>query len=406
MPRFIAVPKSRPAAAALMETAGGYSAPARVERIEAIRRVCAADERVHLPEKLLRKVAKAGKHKVLATPTRHTPLTGITVIDCDVRDAEDLQNELPHHEVTEDFDLDLVAPSPTAAAPPQDDIDRWHLGAIKLREARTSGFSGAGAGIGVAVLDTGVAEVDEIAGRIKAAHELNDEMEPVAIDTRDTDGHGTGVAALIAGKTIGVAPSVDLYNFITIPRRRGSYSNFLLATEFIAGQPGISIANISAGISGWEPRIKPGIRALLDTCILPVVAVGNEGADTARSPGNYTEVLSVGAANKRGRVWSGSGSATMVHDSMSYTVPDIVAPGERVTTCNGAGQFRVFNGSSLATPIVSGIAALIIEKHPDIRDHELREAILEASLKLENVAPLRQGSGMLQLPSALWSTGP
>ncbi len=72
---------------------------------------------------------------------------------------------------------------------------------------------------------------------------------------------------------------------------------------------------------------------------------------------------------------------------------------------NGAGEFRVFNGSSLATPIFSGIAALIIEKYPDIRDHELREEIFEACLQLENVPTVRQGAGMVQVPTALWFTG-
>ena len=403
MPRYIAIPKNRPDAAALAETPGGYTPKARAERIGLLHKFTSEDESLYLPKDLLKKFTE---HKVIATPERNTPLTGVTIIEGGAEIVADLQNELPDHDIIEDFDFNLVAPNPAEGPPPpQDNIDRWHLEAINLGKARSGGFSGIGEGIGVAVMDTGIAEVDEIAGRIKSAYELDDDMNAIEILTKDTDGHGTGVAALIAGRTIGVAPGVDLMNFITIPQRRGTYSNFLIAAENIAQKPGISVVNISAGIIGWEPRIKPGIRALLDTYILPVVAVGNEGSDTSRSPGNYTEVLSIGAANKRGRVWSGSGSATMVPDLMRYTIPDAVAPGERVTTCNGDGEFRIFSGSSLATPIVSGIAALIIEKYPNITDLELREEIFEACEQLEGVTSARQGSGIVQIPTTLWFTG-
>ena len=404
MPRYIAIPRNLTSTAAPFETSGGYTPQARFDRIESVRKSKRKNKRMFLPGALLQDLRKA-RNKGVVTPEREMPLTGVTIIDGDPEDAERLQNELPDHEVIQDFELELVAPTIVEAPTTnQESLDLWHLDAIAFDKARSAGFNGTGAGVGVAVLDTGVANVEEVSGRIKGSWEL-DELEIVATDTKDTDGHGTGVASLIAGKNVGIATGTDIYNVITIPHRSGCYSNFVIATEFVAGQPGISIVNISAGIVGWEPRIKAGVQALLDTYILPIVAVGNEGADTSRSPGNYSEVLSVGAANKRGRVWSGSGSGTIVHDSMSYTVPDVVAPGERVTTCNGAGEFRVFNGSSMAAPIVSGIAALIIEKYPNISDHELRDEIFEACLRLENAPPLRQGTGMVQMPTTLLFTG-
>ena len=307
MTRYVAIPKRRPGTAVLTEIPGGYTPTARAQRIDAFRNLVQAEEGLLLSENLVDKFKKLKKHQLIATPDRQTPITGVTIIEGDAEAAEDLQNDLPDHEVIEDFDLELVAPSPA-----DDEVTEsaseigWHIEAIKLRTARDSGFSGTGAGVGVAVLDTGVAAVDELEGRITASYEFDDALEPVNISAKDTDGHGTGVAALIAGKTVGVAPGADIVNFITIPHRTGTYSNFLLAAEFIAGQPEISVANISAGILSWEPRIKPGIRALLDTYILPVVAVGNEGANSSRSPGNYSEVLSVGACREDGRVWAGS----------------------------------------------------------------------------------------------------
>jgi len=406
MARYIAIPRKRPAKPDPDSSAVGYSVKKRANRIASLRSSRLRNRELQLSESLVAKYELSSTRKLLATPQRQTPLTGVTIIEGDAQDAEELQNELPDHEVIEDFDLFLVEPTPEAGPPPQEDnLDLWHLGAIALDKARNSGFQGVGQGIGVAVLDTGIAQVDELDGRIKDAFELDVNMKPVKIDTHDTHGHGTGVAALIAGKTVGVAPGVDLYNFITIPNRRGSYSNFVLATEFIAGQSGVAIANISAGVRGWDPRIMPGIEALLEAYILPVVAVGNEGSETSRSPGNYSNVLSVGATNKRGRIWSGSGSEEIHKVPPPYQVPNLVGPGARVTTCNGDGVFRVYNGSSLATPIVSGIAALILEQYEDITDTELREAIFGACLKLEHAEAERQGNGQVQLPSDMWFTG-
>lgn len=400
MTRFIAIPKHPPEAVTLTESIGGYSTAARAERIDGFRSIVGQQSGLLLSETL------HTKHKLIATPDQHTPITGVTIIEGNSEAAEDLQNKLPDHEVIEDFNLELVAP--TTDSDDSTDVasmSAWHMAAIKLKTARDSGYTGTGSGVGVAVLDTGVAPVEELEGRIIGAYEFDNDLKPVEISTKDTDGHGTGVAALIAGKTVGVAPGADIVNVITIPQRTGTYSNFLLAAEFIASRPEISVANISAGVPSWDPRIKPGIYALLNTYILPVVAVGNGGANSSRSPGNYSEVLSVGACREDGRVWAGSSSASRTFEGMNYTVPSLVAPGHRVTTCNGDGEFRLYSGSSLATPIVSGLAALIIEKYESITQFELREEIFEACTKLEATEPLRQGSGMAQLPLSFYHLG-
>lgn len=406
MTRYIAIPNNRTGTAALPESAGGFSASARADRIEAYRSFALENPSLRPSNQLTAKIEGLPGHRVIAVPDQNTPITGVIIVEGGAEVAEDLQNDLPDYEIIEDFTMELVAPAETGEAFLETgEVDTWHIEAVKLALARTRGFGGSGEGVGVAVLDTGIADVPELEGRISAAFEQDDELNAVETATYDTDGHGTGVAALIGGKTVGVAPGVDILNFIAIPNRSGNYSNFLMASEFIAGKAGISVANFSAGVLGFDTRIKPGIAALLSTYILPVVAVGNNGSSTSRSPGNYAEVFSVGACRRDGKVWSGSSSDEHEFDGSSYAVPSMVAPGHRITTCGGDGVFKVLSGSSLATPIVSGLAALLIERYDDITLEDLRDEIFGACILLENAEAIRQGVGMAQLPLSLYHQG-
>lgn len=185
-----------------------------------------------------------------------------------------------------------------------------------------------------------------------------------------------------------------------IPGGRGNLSDFILALEWAATQPEVQIVNMSAGIPGYLPQMRAAVADLLYDGIFPVIAVGNEGRNKTRSPGNYIEVTSVGASNRDGRVSNFSGGGTIVADNHQYIVPDLVAPGEGVYSSVMGGGYEAWDGTSMATPIVSGVAALILEKHSDIRVTDLQGEIMNACKDL-NFAPDRQGAGLVQVKSAV-----
>lgn len=160
--------------------------------------------------------------------------------------------------------------------------------------------------------------------------------------------------------------------------------------------------NMSAGIFGFHPEMRAAVSALRAVGVLPVVAVGNEGKNSSRSPGNYSEVLTVGASTKDTKVWSSSGGGEMVVNNMSFKIPDCVSPGADVVSCVMGGGFEAWSGSSMATPIVSGIAALVIEKHPGISLADLEQEILGACVSI-GALPTREGQGLVQVPRALWN---
>lgn len=347
--------------------------------------------------------------RVIASPDRHTVATGITVIEADRAGADNIGRDLADALVVPDAPLDLIAPRTSAtdvvtagaAAPPEEAL--WHLRDIGLTAARKAGFNGTGLGVTAAVLDTGIADVPELAGRVTDARELDlESWQARKLErTKDTHGHGTLVAGLIAGRTVGVAPGASLANVIMVPGAHGTLSGYVLALEWVASQPQIAVVNISAGQKGMRPnmRLMTSILRRVDT--LAVIAVGNEGPNETRSPGNYPEVISVGACNAAGGIWTGSGGGRITLDGQTATVPKLVAPGEQVTTCTQSGTYGSWNGTSMAAPIVTGLACLLLERWPDMTVAELEAELVDHAANLGQAAE-RQGAGRVMLSSRLY----
>lgn len=330
------------------------------------------------------------------------PVLGTIVLDMD----EDHAAQIPTIAdllVVEDRPLELIRPR--RAAGKNDRLtarDLWHLKAIGLTRARSANFKGDGAGVTIAVLDTGIDSGHaEFKGKMIEMITFNVDSG-VSYSTQpsiDTEGHGTHVAGLLAGRKVGVAPSATIINGTMIPNAKGSLSHFVLALEWAALRADVAIVNMSAGIPGYVEGMEDAIADLVELGVLPVIAVGNEGRNRTRSPGNYNPVLSVGATKESGAVASFSGSGTYTVDHQTYRVPDLVAPGQSVISSVQGGGYERWDGTSMATPIVSGVAALIVQKHGDIPFLELTDALVDTCKDL-GVSPDRQGAGIVQVSAA------
>lgn len=355
---------------------------------------------------------------VLATPARETPVTGVTVLDAGPEAKDTLGQAFPDHDVIEDFALELIAPpfrdamaengtggpstmNGTGGANAVTEAELWHLQEIGLLDARRRKFGLTGDGVVVGVLDTGVADVPEISGRILENRVFNQTLlDYETAEITDTDWHGTHVAGLIAGRSVGVAPGSKIVSLTMIPNRVGSFSHYVFALEHAQARPEIQILNMSAGKSGQHPQMRNMARIAQRLDVLCVMAIGNNGVNTNCSPGNYPEVISVGAFDSHRRVWASSSGGAIIWDGMQYPTPTLVAPGVDVVSSLPDGSYRAESGTSMATPIVTGLAALLIEKHPDITVHQLREEILSACVSLD-LDVGRQGAGVVQIPPSL-----
>ena len=157
---------------------------------------------------------------------------------------------------------------------------------------------------------------------------------------------------------------------------------------------------MSLGFRGWWQDFLPIVRILRSRGILPVIAAGNEGPGTSRSPGNYAEVLSIGAHDDSGAIASFSSSQRFVR-RRDALVPDVAAPGVDVVSARPGGGFQTMSGTSMATPHIAGLAALLAEADPTATVTRLERAILASGTPAERGPADRVRKGIVNAPAAL-----
>ena len=134
--------------------------------------------------------------------------------------------------------------------------------------------------------------------------------------------------------------------------------------------------------------------------VLPAFAIGNEGVGTSRSPGNYAEALSVGAMDSNDHVATFSSSIKFDRPTEPFQ-PNCVAPGVNVISAKPGGGVQAMDGTSMATPHVAGVAALLIGSEPDATVDDIEKAILKSCTSLNGVPGIRQGAGLVNPSGAL-----
>ena len=298
----------------------------------------------------------------------------------------------------------LIRPVTVAAAALRSTFT-WGLEAMHIPELWDQGLTGAG--VKIAHLDTGVdgthpalraaiagyAEFD-LGGRVVG--------DASARDSDRRDGHGTHTAATVAGRLVrgrhvGVAPGAELYSAMVI-EGGDVVARIFGGMDWALGQ-GARILSMSLGIRGLVADFLDIVNVLRDSKVLPVMAVGNEGPGTSRSPGNYPKALSVGAHDSSFAVADFSSSQRFKRRSQPLA-PDLVAPGVDVVSAAPGGGWRSLSGSSMATPHVAGLAALLLEAKPDASVTRLERAIF-ASADLGAMELERANRGAVDGPRAL-----
>jgi type VII secretion-associated serine protease mycosin len=263
--------------------------------------------------------------------------------------------------------LTLAAAVVVPAAPAfADDVrnDEWYLKTLKISQAHAITK---GSGETVAVIDTGVYPHPDLQRNLRAGINL---LPGANGDGRaDQDGHGTNVAAMVAahGKNsndgvLGIAPSSKI-----MPIKIGNDENNM-SVEAAAGafdwatSHGASVINMSAG-TGPADKLIDAVNAAIGQDIVVVAAAGNYSkAALIGYPAAIDGVLVVGATDRNGK-----------HASFSVVDKkvDICAPGKDITTAEPKNRYADVDGTSVASPIVAGAAALVRAKFPDLSGPEV-----------------------------------
>jgi serine protease AprX len=311
---------------------------------------------------------------------------------------------------------------------------------------RTPGYTGTG--IGVAVIDSGIAPHSAIADRVVARVNLVSWEGP---STGDLYGHGTHVAGIIGGNTTaakyvtgafagGSAPGVRLIDVRVLGSNGMGYTSDVIAgiDWAIANRTryGIRVINLSLGHAVSEPSATdPLCRAVqraVEAGVVVVASAGNYGLTSTgvpvlggiTSPGNSPYALTVGAIDTAGTV-DRSDDKVAPYSSRGPTAldmavkPDVVAPGTRLVSLEvpgsylashypawhiaGSGRNAYFrlSGTSMATAAVSGGVALLLDAEDDLTPGQVKVALQMGASFVPDGGLVGAGAGSVNLPASL-----
>jgi serine protease AprX len=303
-------------------------------------------------------------------------------------------------------------------------------------DVAASQFALDGTGVGVAIIDSGVADHADLHNASGASRVVySQSFVPGDTTTSDKYGHGTHVAGLVGGtgvssgamngylaKYAGMAPNVNIINLRVLDQNgSGTDSQVIAAIQqaiALKNTYNIRVISMSLGRPVFESYtldpVDQAVESAWQAGIVVVVAAGNRGRDNSMGthgfatigvPGNDPAVITVGATRTLG-------TATRVDDTIaSYSSkgptlvdhlvkPDLVAPGNRIVSLRAAGstldknyaQFQVapavgtpkyfrLSGTSMATPLVSGAVALMLQQNPSLTPDQVKARLMKTAWK-------------------------
>jgi serine protease AprX len=329
--------------------------------------------------------------------------------------------------------------------------------AVSASVAWQSGFNGTG--VGIAIIDSGILPKHDLTGAngVTSRVVYSENFATGQTDASDGYGHGTHVAG-IAGSSgrdssglgftrtfKGVAPNVSLINLRVLDQNgSGLEADVISAIQRaidLKNVYNIRVINLSLGHPVYESyTLDPlcqAVEAAWKAGIVVVTAAGNYGRDdslhtkgygTIASPGNDPYVITVGAMKTNGTSYT-SDDTIASYSSKGPTLvdhivkPDLVAPGNQVISllapnstlalnypktllsnatletigASGAsGNYFMLSGTSMAAPVVSGAAALLIQQHPSLTPDQVKARLMKTATKTLNLYSVGTDAKSLQ----------
>jgi hypothetical protein len=274
--------------------------------------------------------------------------------------------------------------------------EMYHLKTLNVDKALTLAGKHA---VRVAVIDTGIdAKHPELKNKIVANINVMNPMQKGAPDV-----HGTHVAGIIGAEKnnglggYGVNPNVKLIS-IDVFNRSFFTSDYIVAEGIMeAIEQKAQVINMSLGGAYSSPILEEAVKKALDANITIVAAAGNSGSDTLEYPASYEGVISVGASNDKNELAFFSNYGTAV---------DVVAPGEGIYSpvfdIDKKSSFMKLDGTSMASPMVAGTAALILSKNPKLTPYQIQYILTKTAKDLgEKGYDLKYGHGLVDPVAAL-----
>ncbi|GIJ43724.1 hypothetical protein Val02_06100 [Virgisporangium aliadipatigenens] len=334
---------------------------------------------------------------------------------------------------------------PAAAAPRGHGDARWRFDDSAVTMSQVNQIIGAdglqrsgtdGSGVGVALVDTGVVPVEGLRRtRIVEGPDLSLDSQAPQLLHRDTFGHGTHLAGIIAGTPArdgsgftGVAPGATLTS-VKVGAAAGiaDVSQVIAAVDWVVAHRNddpahpVRVLNLSYGTDGTQDyRSDPLTHAVENAWragIVVVVAGGNGGVGSPlANPATDPFVIAVGAADPAGTLRTADDRiAEFSSRGTDARRVDLVAPGRSMVSLRNPGSYvdemyataRVGanytkgSGTSQAAAVVSGAVALLLQRRPDLTPDQVKQLLVDSARKLPRADVDGAGAGELNLTRAL-----
>jgi serine protease AprX len=297
-----------------------------------------------------------------------------------------------------------------------------------------------GQGVGVALIDTGVAPVPGLpAGQLVHGPDLSFESQSSQLRYLDTYGHGTHMAGIIVGNdgatgTVGIAPRAKVTS-VKVGTANGAVdvSQVVAAIDWVVQNRGhdpahpIRVLNLSYGSGGWSDHtvdvLQHSVEQAWRAGIVVVVAGGNNGNATVRltNPATDPYVLAVGAASTKGTLSPADDDVAVFSNlSTGPRTVDLLAPGESILSLRDPGSnidetyphARVGetlfkgSGSSQAAAVTSAAVALLLQHRPTLTPDQVKRILIESGTVLSAGLAKKKNLRELNVGAALTLTTP
>ncbi|MBU1124385.1 S8 family serine peptidase [Patescibacteria group bacterium] len=294
-----------------------------------------------------------------------------------------------------------------------------------------------GKGVTIGIIDTGVDYTHEDLGGcfgpeckvIDGFDFVNGDNDPM-----DDHGHGTHVAATAAGNGVlkGVAPDADVISYKVLDQYGGGWGYDIIAAIDRSVDPNQDgdlsdhLDIISLSLGGWgnpDDDMSLAIDNAVELGVIVVIAAGNDyGEGTIGSPGTARKAITVGAVDKELNMADFSSKGPVIWEDalgnkVSLIKPDVVAPGVSICAAQWEDawgdreclddEHTSISGTSMATPHVAGLAALIKQRNPSYNAEEIKTLIKNTAELLPNPEKVTtQGFGLLSALESVFFDDP
>jgi subtilisin len=287
----------------------------------------------------------------------------------------------------------------------------WNIAMVKAPGAWARGIRGAG--IRVAVLDTGIAfhpDLNPISGGIS--------FVPGVVSFNDGHGHGTHCAGIIGGRDnsigiVGVAPACSLFAVKVLSDAGSGSSSWIIAGMDWAAAAGMHVVSMSlGGLSGPSVAYAAAVRRLQDRGTVVCMASGNSFQPPAQPPFPWVNApansITVGVPNASPIAVGAIGSNKVIASFSSrggqvalWNQVTVVAPGVSINSTVPGGGYGLKSGTSMATPHVAGACALLKQRFPGISPASIKLRLRSTAQDLGLAGTdITYGSGLINCDAA------